>query len=100
LPWKENQKKISCIPECTYKAIATRRSSNGHYAIWLVDVPGRSEIMFHIGNSVKDIEGCIAPGKWKQGDYVNFVEGSKDTMDALQKHFPIGTELIVKIRKA
>lgn len=64
LPWKENQPMISCIPEGEYVCKRTRgRTTSGGHVISItyevMDVPNRSGILFHIGNSLKDTNGCI-----------------------------------------
>lgn len=101
LPWKDNIQKISRIPAGTYQAIATRRASNGKYGILLLDVPGRSGIMIHIANYVRELWGCFAPGnKFKDLDRDGYIDvaNSKDVLLELEKHFPIGTELVVWVR--
>ena len=69
LPWKENKTMISCIPEGTYvvkkrASAVVKRTSKGKYELgWEVtNVPNRTYIMVHIGNTVKDFNGCIGVG--------------------------------------
>lgn len=69
LPWKDNQRSISCIPDGNYvlrkrdSAIVSRTSKQRYQKGWEVtDVPNRTFIMIHIGNTVKDFEGCIGVG--------------------------------------
>lgn len=61
LPWRENKKRISCVPEGTY--VLRRRYSEKfkwHYA--LLDVPNRSCILIHPANNAqKELQGCIVP---------------------------------------
>lgn len=59
LPWKDNQRNISRIPRGVYVWQKITRSSNGQPAIWLRDVPGRSEILIHQGRTVDHTQGCI-----------------------------------------
>lgn len=61
LPWKKNQRRISCIPEGTYR-VKSHTSPKFGKTFWVQDVPGRSEILFHVGNFTYDLLGCIAPG--------------------------------------
>lgn len=61
LPWKDNQKRISCIPTGTYP-VKKHSSPKFGKAFWVQDVPGRSEILIHKGNFFDDILGCILPG--------------------------------------
>lgn len=65
LPWKENERKISCIPPGTYICERIQHPRFGHS--WhVMDVPNRDGIIIHIGNFASgakvDIEGCIMPG--------------------------------------
>lgn len=64
LPDKQNQKKISCIPEGTYSV--KREKSNSHFKyvhFSVLSVPNRSGILIHIANYVSQLMGCIAPGR-------------------------------------
>jgi hypothetical protein len=61
LPWKDNKTKISCIPEGEYKVTKFISPSKGNVFL-LHNVPNRSMIEIHIGNTIKDIEGCIIVG--------------------------------------
>jgi len=36
----------------------------------IVQIPGRSLIMFHWGNDVRDIEGCVAVGKTREPHFI------------------------------
>lgn len=58
-PWINNEPNISCIPEGTY-VVKPRRYYRGDYdAMEVVNVEGRSYILFHIGNTYLDSAGCI-----------------------------------------
>ena len=61
LPWKENQKRISCIPEGKY-SLKKRYSKKFKWHIEIMDVSNRSSILFHpANNALKELNGCIAP---------------------------------------
>jgi len=61
LPWKNNVRRISCIPEGVYE-IRLRFSKRFKEHLELVNVKGRDYILIHPGNdAVKDLLGCIAP---------------------------------------
>jgi len=61
LPWRDNTRKISCIPEGKYRVRIRRTDKFGqHYHI--LDVPGRDSILQHGGNYTTDILGCQLPG--------------------------------------
>jgi hypothetical protein len=61
LPWKDNQKYISCIPAGVYKVIK-HKSPKFKNCFWIQDVPDRSEILIHKGNYHTDILGCVLVG--------------------------------------
>src|SRR5690554_6637442 len=94
LAWKDNKRNISRIPSGEFESVAVPRTSNGEYAILLMNVIDRSEIMIHAGNFHTDIRGCILAGKeFKDlnADGQEDVTESKLTMLELKKRFPIGT---------
>jgi len=70
LPWKNNQRNISCIPSGTYN-VKIRLSSKYGQVYWVSDVPDRSFILIHSGNWAGDtskgykthVNGCILLGK-------------------------------------
>lgn len=61
LPWVDNKKNISCIPEGLYKCISYESKKFGS-CLLVKDVPGRLGILFHAGNTAKDTRGCILVG--------------------------------------
>lgn len=62
LPWRDNQRRLSCIPKGVYKARKHKSPKFGD-SLWLQDVSDRSEILIHRGNFYYDILGCILIGK-------------------------------------
>ena len=61
LPWKNNERRVSCIPEGEY-FIVKRYSPKFKWHLHVVDVPNRSFILFHpANNALKELNGCIAP---------------------------------------
>lgn len=61
LPWKNNQSRISCIPEGRYE-LKKRYSPRFGWHILVVNVPARSFILIHAANDAgKELKGCIAP---------------------------------------
>jgi hypothetical protein len=61
LPWRENQKRVSCIPEGKY-FIRKRYSQKFHWHLEVIDVKDRSLILFHpANNALLELNGCIAP---------------------------------------
>lgn len=68
-PWLNNRPSESCIPEGQYRlqlreSLVVQRTSGGQhrYGWEIANVPGRSLIMIHVGNTVADVEGCVAVG--------------------------------------
>ena len=85
LPYKDNQRSISCVPEGQYKVRLRypRESGTRDYLHLLVqDVPDRSYILVHIGNKSSDTRGCILVGMTSKQ---NFVGNSTLAMDLLMK---------------
>lgn len=88
LPWHNNSRSISCIPAGTYQVaphIGTRYKN-----VWqLLNVPDRTAILIHEGNTIRDINGCILVGQ-------NFgtlrglpaVLNSKATLEMLKTRLP------------
>ena len=61
LPWKENQRRISCIPEGIYK-VRKRFSPKFKWHLEVMNVKNRDLILFHpANNALKELKGCIAP---------------------------------------
>lgn len=61
LPWVNNQKNCSCIPEGNYRLDVRTSKKHGQHII-LRKVPDRSYILFHpANNALKELKGCIAP---------------------------------------
>uniref|UniRef100_UPI004049FE1B DUF5675 family protein n=1 Tax=Flavobacterium sp. TaxID=239 RepID=UPI004049FE1B len=61
LPWKNNEKRVSCIPEGKY-FIRKRYSQKFKWHLEVVDVQNRSYILFHpANNALQELNGCIAP---------------------------------------
>jgi hypothetical protein len=61
LPWKNNETKVSCIPEGKY-FIRKRYSKKFQWHLEILEVKSRSLILFHPANNAqKELNGCIAP---------------------------------------
>lgn len=97
LPWKDNQRNISCIPKGTYKAILHRSPRFG-LCLWIQDVEGRSEILIHRGNFYTDIKGCVLVGYDHQdinNDGLKDVTSSRNAMRDLLR--AIGDKKSIKV---
>ncbi len=72
LPWRENQKNISCIPPGEYEC-KIRISPKYGSIFWVTKVKGRTYILIHAGNWAGDkskgyrsnVNGCILLGAKK-----------------------------------
>ena len=61
LPWKDNLRGQSCIPEGRYELIPRSSQKYGE-CIELLEVPNRSGILIHPANyALTELRGCIAP---------------------------------------
>lgn len=61
LPWLDNHPQTSCIPIGMYQCMAY--TSAKHPQAWAVaNVPNRSGILIHTGNTEYDSKGCILVG--------------------------------------
>ncbi len=64
LPWKDNERSISCIPDGEYEVFKEGPTEKRPYVYFRVqNVPGRSGILWHPGNYTHQIKGCYLPGK-------------------------------------
>lgn len=61
LPYRDNQRRISCIPHGKYKCVKRVSQKYGHH--WhVLDVENRSLILIHSGNFHTHTLGCILVG--------------------------------------
>lgn len=99
LPWKDNERKVSCIPEGEYKVVP-RWSAKFKEHFHILDVPNRTWILFHAGNYRTQIEGCILVGSGLvdiNGDGYLDVTNSRSTLQKLVDLAPEGFDLIIEI---
>ena len=102
LPWLDNKRNISCIPEGEYECVRYKSAKRG-IVYKVLSVEDRSDILIHIGNYAAgkrvDTKGCILPG-------LGFIDinndGTVDTMYSamamkrLIKTMPKTFSLIIK----
>ncbi|MCH8535432.1 MAG: DUF5675 family protein [Flavobacteriaceae bacterium] len=61
LPWRDNQRRISCIPDGNYP-IQKRYTPKFKNHLLVEHVPNRSGILIHpANNALKELLGCLAP---------------------------------------
>ena len=100
LPWRENQRRVSCIPSGNYKAVKHISPKFGR-TFWIKDVPNRSEILIHSGNYNSHTLGCPLVGQTLtdiNGDGLRDVTNSRFTMNELLELLPSEFEILVMWR--
>lgn len=58
-----NKPNVSCIPAGTYTCRRSFFNRGGYPTFEVTGVPGRSLILFHVGNTEGDSNGCILIGR-------------------------------------
>jgi hypothetical protein len=71
--WRNNDRRISCIPVGTYPLRRTIYYRHGYETFEVAQVPNRSRILVHPANTEEDVEGCIGVGLRR-----GFLEVAKD----------------------
>jgi hypothetical protein len=67
LPWLNNQRRVSCIPEGSY-VLRKRYNAKFKWHLVLETVKGRDGILIHPANDAKkELLGCIAPVQYHTG---------------------------------
>ena len=61
-PWRNNDRNVSCIPANTYKTIWDFSNKFQRFTWHITNVPNRSGIRIHPGNTIKDSLGCPLTG--------------------------------------
>ncbi|BDD07506.1 DUF5675 family protein [Aureibacter tunicatorum] len=90
LPWRNNQRNISCIPEGLYKGIKHQSPKFGK-CFKILNVANRSHILIHPANYTRQLQGCIAIGQRHidiDGDGIKDITSSKATLNELLEILP------------
>lgn len=98
LPDKQNQRRISRIPEGEYDCVK-RYSEKYKDHFHILNVPNRSYILIHVGNYNRNTKGCLLPGrsiKDIDGDGYRDVTNSGGTMELLNSILPDKFKVIIK----
>lgn len=91
LPWKQNERRVSCVPAGTYKMVLEESPRFGQLLWELKGVPNRSECKFHVANFVRQLHGCFAPGDRFldiDGDGIIDVARSRYTLNRFHNAMP------------
>jgi hypothetical protein len=98
LPWKDNERNISCIPDGRYP-IVPRFSERFKNHLHILNVPSRDLILIHEANFVHQLRGCIAVGDTRldmNGDGLKDLTNSVRTKNRLLEFITGPTEIIIK----
>ncbi|WP_052444062.1 DUF5675 family protein [Flammeovirga sp. OC4] len=102
LPWRNNQRNISCIPTGLYKVVPWNSPRFGKcFKIFELDgkeVRGRSDILIHVGNYNRQTRGCVLIGRFFRdidGDGSKDVTSSRKTLEHLQSSLKEEIELTI-----
>jgi hypothetical protein len=97
LAWKDNQRKVSCIPKGKYTCVSRTSPKYGRH-FHVTNVPNRDLILIHHGNYHTDILGCILIGTRHADinkDGFKDVIQSKVAMENFVKLMPNSFELTI-----
>ena len=101
LPWKNNQRSVSCIPEGAYRVVKQPPKADRPYPYFrLPNVPGRSGILIHRITYVSGLKGCIGVGgafKDLNNDAVPDIVNSSTALQKLIDTLP--DEFMLTIKK-
>lgn len=90
LPDKQNEKRISCIPEGSYTMCKRNSPKYGDH-FHIKHVPNRKWILIHNANYVEQLRGCVAVGLAHtdiDGDGWRDVTRSRQTLKDLNRELP------------
>ena len=102
LPWRNNERQISCIPTGIYRVEKRQAWESGSFDyehFHITDVPARSYILIHAGNFYTDILGCILVGsdlKDINADGLKDVINSRETLSDLLNVLPETFEIEIR----
>jgi len=86
LPYRDNKKYISRIPDGHYNAMILPKSTSFNYQhIWIQNVKNRTGIKIHIGNYAKQLKGCFVIGK---SGTIRYVNNSEDALNEVISLLP------------
>lgn len=97
LPWVDNARMVSCIPEGHYKITPESNAHLGWY-LRVHDVPNRDGILLHAANYPTQIKGCIAGAMILNdinGDRIPDASRSREAMNEMQVWFKKEAILVV-----
>ena len=103
LPWLDNERNKSCIPEGNYIMVKEEKSAKHLYPHFrILDVPNRSGILIHRLTYVKHLLGCIGVGgahKDLNEDGVPDIVDSGTTLEKLYLSHDNEIHLLIREKK-
>lgn len=104
LPWKNNERRKSCIPEGRYLLKKFQSKKHG-LVLEVCDVPNRSAILIHKANDAqKQLLGCIGPvrtlDKKRMGVGWNSGKALAAILSIVIPALEEGEEVVLTIKKA
>jgi len=91
LPWRDNRRNVSCIPEGCYR-LALYRSRKFGDCLAVAGVPGRRGILIHPANdAAAELRGCIAPVTKHTGEGKGVY--SRIALERLEREVMAGVEM-------
>lgn len=95
-PWDNNKKDVSCIPAGTYQVVP--HSGARYKNVWrLENVPNRTDILIHEGNTIANTKGCLLVGEiFGELNKQPAILRSVPTLDKLRKILPQQFTLTIK----
>lgn len=97
-PWLANLPFESCIPDGDYPVIRSDSTRFGRNQWEIVQVPQRSGIRIHVGNTAAHVQGCIALGMGLSPDLQSVTESQKAIQDFCNATAN-QDQLLIEIRK-
>lgn len=94
--WLGNRQRISCIPVGQFRCQRFYSTKHSDTFI-LMNVPHRDGILFHVGNTKADTEGCILLGLFAQ---INRIVSSRLAFAKFLDAFKPDSEFTLKISDA
>lgn len=101
LPWKDNARSISCIPEGRYPLVK-RYSERFKDHLLVKNVSNRSLILLHPANiALSQLRGCISPVVKLTGIGVGIQSkiALKRVLDLVEVEFAAGKEVWLEVKK-
>jgi hypothetical protein len=97
-PWLNNKKYVSCIPPGEY-TIQKHISPTHGPCFWILNVPGRTEILIHRINFRRDTKGCVGVGDsitYLDNNTIPDLTNSAITLKQFLKVTPSTTKLLIE----